>query len=188
MPRKTPIKRKQQTLTKKQISSKVKRKRSLKKKKSSALKKPKSYTMSQFIDNMDKILKHQDQRYFLRISPITSLEDRIQYHVSKTHLFENMKQNFEPFKDHFKTTETFKFDNLKKDAILVVPKPHSGKNYLTLYDFLKNASPSQLKYFKKVTLSGINEGLKRWGQVFVNTHGLGVPYFHLRIDRTGKYY
>ena len=30
--------------------------------------------------------------------------------------------------------------------------------------------------------------LKKYGKIYVSTHGLGVPYFHLRIDLEPKYY
>lgn len=145
-------------------------------------------TLNYFINNMDTLLQDQNQRYFLKLSPATSLNDTITYQVIPTSAFQGQQPNFDAFKRHKKSTEAFHFENLNKDAILVVPKPHSGKNFLSIYDFLKNASQTQKDYLKKEALIAIRKGLDRWGQVYVNTHGLGVPYFHLRIDKTPKYY
>ena len=184
MPRKNTPKRNKQNKT-------PKRKRKVSKKKSKkTIKKPKNneITITQFIENIDKILRHENNRYFLKISAVESLKDKIQYQIIKTHLFENIKPNYEPFKKHLKTTNAVKFYNLRKDAILIVPKPYKDRNYLTIYDFLKNSTPSQIKFFKEITIKGIEKGLKDWGKVYVNTHGLGVPYFHLRIDKNPKYY
>lgn len=145
-------------------------------------------TLTYFMDNMDALLQDQNQRYFLKLSPATSLNDKITYRVIPTSAFQGQQPNFDAFKRHKKSTEAFQFENLNKDAILVVPKPHSNKNFLSIYDFLRSASQTQKDYFKKEAIVAIKKGLERWGKVYVNTHGLGVPYFHLRIDKTPKYY
>jgi hypothetical protein len=66
--------------------------------------------------------------------------------------------------------------------------PKRGKNFLTVKDFMDNASVTQQGEFWKFVAIQILEYLKTHKHVFVSTHGLGVPYFHLRLDPKPKYY
>lgn len=84
------------------------------------------------------------------------------------------------------------FNNLSGDAVLVVPQPRSGKNYVTLKDFMDNAPQEQQVAFWKRAAQEIrrwlNSGEDGKNVVFVSTHGLGIPYFHLRLCKRPKYY
>jgi hypothetical protein len=53
---------------------------------------------------------------------------------------------------------------------------------------MDNASYSQQRGFWRDVASAIKRMLKKYDQVFVSTHGLGVPYFHLRINTYPKFY
>ena len=80
------------------------------------------------------------------------------------------------------------FYNLSKDALLVIPMPRQNKNFATIKDFIDNASLIQQKHFWQLVGSTIKKALKTHDHVYVSTHGLGVPYFHFRIDFTPKYF
>jgi len=75
---------------------------------------------------------------------------------------------------------------------MIVPKPRKGKNFSTIKNFIDEASNIQQKSFwKKVSLE-INKSLKNmpkeYSKLYVSTHGLGIPYFHLRLEYVPKYY
>jgi len=89
------------------------------------------------------------------------------------------------------------FPNLDRSSILIIPVPKllpggssgSGyKNYMTIRDFMDTASDTQKREFWKKAAREIIKYLQTHDQVWVSTHGLGVPYFHLRLDPLPKYY
>jgi hypothetical protein len=57
-------------------------------------------------------------------------------------------------------------------------------------EFIDTASPTHQRYFWKKVACEIERQLQKSGydQLYVSTHGLGVSYFHLRIEPTPKYY
>jgi hypothetical protein len=80
------------------------------------------------------------------------------------------------------------FPNLSKDTMLVIPMPRVNKNYSTIKDFTDNSSKLQQKIFWKEVSKIIREETKKHTHIWVSAHGLGVPYFHLRICQKPKYY
>lgn len=80
------------------------------------------------------------------------------------------------------------FTNLGGDATLIIPIPREGKNFATIKDFMDNASITHQREFWKYASKIIQHLLKTQSGIYINTHGLGVPYFHLRIDTKPKYY
>lgn len=79
------------------------------------------------------------------------------------------------------------FPSLSGASLLVVPMPRANKDFATLHSFSIQASPTQQRAFwRRVAL--LAERLARAGPVFVNAHGLNVPYLHVRLDRTPLYY
>jgi ERCC4-related helicase len=107
----------------------------------------------------------------------------------------NMKQDVNTYKSYFdksKNKNVVVFYNLSKTCKLIVPKPREGKNFSTIKHFIDEASIIQQKAFwKKVSLE-INKSLKNMpnenSKLYVSTHGLGIPYFHLRLEYDPKYY
>ena len=97
------------------------------------------------------------------------------------------RQDFSAFATHIdNSTNKYvtSFWNLSQDTLLVIPMPRKNKNYATLKDFIQNASITQQTYFWKYIASI----LKNTNRVYVSTHGFGVPYLHVRISKTPKYY
>lgn len=80
------------------------------------------------------------------------------------------------------------FFNLSKDAMLVIPMPRKNKDFSTIKAFIDHADLTQQRYFWKLVAASIKKTLKTHDRVYVSTHGLGVPYFHLRIDFQPKYF
>ena len=80
------------------------------------------------------------------------------------------------------------FTNLGGDAILIIPIPRAEKNFTTIKDFMDNASITQQCEFWKYASKIIKQQLKVKKALYISTHGLGVPYFHLRLDTKPKYY
>jgi hypothetical protein len=80
------------------------------------------------------------------------------------------------------------FLNKSGNALLVIPLPVPGKNYGTIKDFIDNAPGIQQSEFWKLVAQEVKSVLKSHDKVWISTHGLGVSYFHLRIDLSPKYY
>ena len=88
------------------------------------------------------------------------------------------------------------FANLDGSSILIIPVPKQTtgggtkgfKNFMTIRDFMDSASDTQQQEFWKTVAREIIKYLETHELVWVSTHGLGVPYFHLRLDPKPKYY
>jgi hypothetical protein len=80
------------------------------------------------------------------------------------------------------------FKNPSKDTLLVIPTPRPGKNYATIKDFCDNAPIVQQKEFWMAIAKLARTQMKKENTVWVSAHGLGVPYFHIRICNKPKYY
>ena len=80
------------------------------------------------------------------------------------------------------------FPNLSGDSIMIIPIPKKNKNFSTIKDFIDNASVSQQTNFWKEVAKQIEIILKTNNKIYISTHGLGQNYFHLRLDKTPKYY
>jgi hypothetical protein len=155
-----------------------------------------------------KYPKSVKSRFFFETS-ICRRDLQSPYHAVfvPTSAFENpeIHQDFKAFEKQItantKTKTPLKyalaFPNLDGSSTLIIPVPKllSGgssvlgyKNYLTIRDFMDNASETQKREFWKSAAREIIKYLQTHDQVWVSTHGLGVPYFHLRLDPNPKYY
>lgn len=100
-------------------------------------------------------------------------------------------QNFTDYKTYInksKNNNVVSFPNLSRDTILVVPMPKRGKNFSNLKNFIDTASSTQTRQFWKKVVIETRKLLKKHNKVWISTHGLGVPYLHVRISTTPKYY
>lgn len=97
------------------------------------------------------------------------------------------KTPFQKYIDNSQNKYAVAFPNLDKTSMLVIPMPRCGKNYATLKDFVDNAPKIQQQEFWKRVASVAKKYMKKWGEVWISVHGLGVPYTHVRIDSTPKY-
>lgn len=141
--------------------------------------------------NYQKYPKNKKKRFFYETSVITSLDDKYQHIYIESDKLEKLKMNYSTFSQYIKNTKNnyaTSFYNLSKTSLLIIPIPRKNKDYTTIKDFMENASDTQQSYFWKYATKYIKFMLKKYGKIYVSTHGLGVPYFHLRIDLEPKYY
>ena len=71
---------------------------------------------------------------------------------------------------------------------MIIPIQKKGKNFKTIKYFIYNDSKTQQIEFWRYVSKSIKDVLEKNDKIYVSTHGLGVPYFHLRLDTRPKYY
>jgi hypothetical protein len=96
--------------------------------------------------------------------------------------------SFSIYIDKSKNKYVTLFSNLSNSSILIIPMPKKNKDFTTIKDFIDNSSHYHQKIFWKKVSNEIKKILKTEDKIYVSTHGLGVPYFHLRLDKVPKYY
>jgi uncharacterized C2H2 Zn-finger protein len=96
--------------------------------------------------------------------------------------------SFQKYIESSKNKYVTSFPNLSGDSLLIIPIPRKGKDFTTMKDFIDNASQYHQKIFWKKVAKEIKKRLKEKEGVYVSTHGLGIPYFHIRLDDNPKYY
>jgi hypothetical protein len=80
------------------------------------------------------------------------------------------------------------FENLGKDALLIVPSPLVGTpDFPHLSVFVRNASNEQLQTFWQTIGKQIEQRISD-KHLWVSTSGLGVYWLHVRLDDRPKYY
>ena len=92
--------------------------------------------------------------------------------------------DFKKFINNSTNKDVVSFQSLSKDTILVVPMPRKNKNFATLKHFIENASNTQQVAFWKHVAQLLEDNTG----YFTSVHGHGVPYLHVRISRSPKYY
>lgn len=111
--------------------------------------------------------------------------------IENNELEKRKEQNYNSFEKYINVSKNkyvTSFYNISKDTMLIVPIPKQNKSYSTMKDFIDNASETQQKEFWKKVAIELNKMLKSYDKIYVNTHGLAVNYFHLRLDTSPKYY
>ena len=105
---------------------------------------------------------------------------------------QKMSQNYCSYKTEIQKSKNryvTSFDSLSKDGtLLIIPMPRKNKVFTTIKDFCDNASSKQQQEFWKEAAIKIKDKLTTKNKIYVSTHGLGVPYFHLRLANRPKYY
>lgn len=104
------------------------------------------------------------------------------------------RQDLEIYKEHFQKNKNknkkyaIYFPNLSGDTMLIVPVPRKNKNFSNLFYFMNNASNTHQEEFWKVVVRQAKKMLKKYDNIWISTHGLGVDYLHVRICTYPKYY
>ncbi|CAG8510556.1 1645_t:CDS:2 [Racocetra fulgida] len=143
-----------------------------------------------FLDTLINALNDATDKlsaYLWECPPVSqeSKNNHFEFVVTKSKALSYMKQDCSSFNDKLNS-----FSNLGKDATLIVPMPCHKLDYKNLSNFTKKApKDQQIKFWQEVA-NKLSESLEigtprpRW----LSTHGLGVPYLHVRIDNKPKYY
>jgi len=140
-----------------------------------------------------------NKRFFYQTSVIDSnLSNEYKEIYIESDKLEKISQDYNSFKEYFikpKNKYVTSFTNLSGNSVLVVPVPNKTKtktkskhNYTTLKDFIDNAPLKKQKAFWIHVAECVIELLKIVDKVYLNTHGLGVYYLHVRLDTIPKYY
>lgn len=103
------------------------------------------------------------------------------------------RQSYTSFQKHidkYKDTHPYaiSFNNISGDTRLIIPAPVKGKSFPTMKKFIDNASRQHQIEFWKYVAKEVKKEMKQHSELYISTHGLGVPYFHVRICTTPKYY
>tara|TARA_B100001093_G_scaffold3139_3_gene3245 strand:+ start:15107 stop:15589 length:483 start_codon:yes stop_codon:yes gene_type:complete len=104
---------------------------------------------------------------------------------------EKLHHDYSSFNNHLKKSKNkygISFLNISKSSLLIIPVPRARKNFTTIKDFMDNASKLHQREYWKFVASQIKLFLHNKEKIYISTHGLGIPYFHLRLDITPKYY
>ena len=59
---------------------------------------------------------------------------------------------------------------------------------MNISSFLRRANENQIKSMFFIIHNIVREELKENKDIYLNTHGTGVPWMHFRIDNEPKYY
>ena len=135
---------------------------------------------------------NMDMRFLFETSPIDSRgENEHDETLIACGKLNDMTQNISAFEKQIKKSKSRNiavFPNLSKSTLLCVPIPRKNKDFTSIKDFMDNASHNhQCEFWKQVAIE-IENQLQFHEKLYISTHGLGVPYFHLRIEPVPKYY
>ena len=139
--------------------------------------------------------------YFWECVPVSQklINKKFEFVVTKSEELNNITLDSGPFAKHLADiaiagTWVGSFPNKGKDAVLIIPsaKKDYKKNiidYKNISQFTKNASQEQKQKFWQEVANRLSRELeKNEAPKWLSTHGLGVPYLHVRIDNRPKYY
>lgn len=143
--------------------------------------------------------KRNKKRFFFETTPCyTRNELYKQKFISSDELEAIQEENYDPFIDYFQHSDNMyvtAFYSLTKKTRLVCPTPISNpnnmnpKHYTTIKDFIDNAPrEQQIAFWKRVADEIEWEITKTRKPVYVSTNGLGVSYFHVRIENDPYFY
>ena len=103
------------------------------------------------------------------------------------------RENALPFSEQFKEAEpdgqVIAFENLGRNAILVVPTPSKSTevNHCHLGSFLRTADEDQTDQLWQMVGAAMNSRISK-KPVWLSTAGGGVAWLHVRLDDRPKYY
>lgn len=123
---------------------------------------------------------------------ISSLDQNYEFVLVNSPQLSKVNADSNPFQEQFNANSlkdsVIAFENLGRDAELIVPSPITSKNtYAHLAEFIRNGPENQ----KHDLFSMLGNCLMRRMNstpIWVSTSGLGVYWLHIRLDSKPKYY
>jgi hypothetical protein len=132
--------------------------------------------------------------YFWEMPPVasSSLTRPFEFVLTEGRDLASMSPNVSAFQEHFDADDDqdgiVAFENLARDATLVVPCPRASPLvYVHLSSFLRGAPAAQTHALFRCVA---NEVLARVSKrpLWLSTAGMGVAWLHVRLDSRPKYY
>jgi hypothetical protein len=132
---------------------------------------------------------------YLEFACINGDVDVVEYTVIKTNQFPDadwryFKDKLDPVTKSNDNSNTLQFENLSGDATLVIPVPTLNKSIDSrsghLMEFLLNQIDDLIKHIG-LSVSQLIKS-KKYPRLYVSTHGRGVPWLHVRLSSSPKYY
>lgn len=132
--------------------------------------------------------------FFWENPPVTKLNIKYAYEfvLVNSPQLSQVRADPSPFQEKFKSLsagqDVIAFENLGRDAELVVPCPVAAQNiYAHFASFIRQA-PENQKHGLFITLANSLEMRINNKPTWVSTSGLGVYWLHIRLDTIPKYY
>ncbi|MEO0481144.1 MAG: hypothetical protein AAF196_16865 [Planctomycetota bacterium] len=129
-------------------------------------------------------------------APIVGVEDRrpMRFVVLRVPSLGSVAIDRASFRSQFEGREPARvrsFENLSRDAVLVVPSPFQSGDLRHLATFLEEADPvlrDQFWQLGALEAASLLQDSGRPTPLFVSTSGFGVGWLHLRLSTVPKYY
>ncbi len=142
-----------------------------------------------------RILRKGHPAVFFETSPVRGdARDRpFEFVVLPAHGMDDRTADATTFASHFATSDepVLVFPNLSRTALLVVPRPNrSDDPFGHLAAFLRAAPEPLVHAFWRRSALALEQWLdgRPTRPVWFSSAGWGVPWLHLRLDETPKYY
>lgn len=130
--------------------------------------------------------------YFWETPPVTksTVEREFEFVLANSPQLAKIDPDPSDFEEYFSSAnrEVISFPNLGNDALLVVPLPVAEASaYPHLAAFIREAPESQQHLLWQKIAEELKQKLNNQ-PIWVSTSGLGVPWLHVRLDSSPKYY
>lgn len=121
-----------------------------------------------------------------------TISNKYEFVAVESQVLSSVRSNLQPFERNFQSVDpeesVVAFENLGRDAMLVVPCPTGQQAaYAHLMAFLREG-PQQQKHELFKQLGRAVEDRLSSQPLWINTSGLGVYWLHVRLDSRPKYY
>ncbi|MEN0063640.1 MAG: hypothetical protein AAGA48_15925 [Myxococcota bacterium] len=142
-----------------------------------------------------RILRPGHRAVYFEARPVRGdARDRpFEFVVLPAHGLDDYTADPDAFDEHFVHTDepVVCVPNLSRTALLVVPRPNRPEDpFGHLASFLRSAPPPLVQVFWRRAGLALREWMdaRPTRPVWFSTAGHGVPWLHLRLDETPKYY
>jgi len=153
--------------------------------------------MKEFISILQQI---PFKTYFFETPKVTRetlVSTKFEFVLARAPSLETVSPDESAFQDYFglcdKDRTVTNFENLGRDAMMVVPCPVSENKqiYSSIAPFMRDGPREQIEQFWKTSARVMKDHVKKKSNqnpTWMSTSGLGVFWLHLRLDSRPKYY
>ena len=144
--------------------------------------------------------KSELQTYFFetpKVTRITLNKTTFEFVLARAQALESVAAEESTFQEYFdlcdKERKVTNFENLGRDAMMVVPCPdnQNSRIYSSIAPFMREGPMDQVEEFWKTSARVMKEQVNKKSDknpTWMSTSGLGVYWLHLRLDSRPKYY